>query len=113
MDDQPVWMTTRGGGRILSVPYPQELNDIPAIIGRRQEAGTFCDMVTDGFEEMLAQSERQPLVFAVALHPYLFGQPHRLRRLRTTLAAIAHRPGTWWTTPGAVASAFASGGEGG
>ena len=106
MDDQPVWMATRGGGRILSVPYPQELNDIPAIVARKGEAAAFCDMVMDGFGEMLVQSERQPLVFAVALHPYLFGQPHRLRRLRTALQAMAHRPGTWWTTPGAIAAAF-------
>ena len=112
MDDQPVWMATRGGGRILSVPYPQELNDIPAIIARQGEAAAFCDRVVDGFDEMLDQSARQPLVFAVALHPYLFGQPHRLRRLRTALKAIAHRPGTWWTTPGAIAAAYA-GVEGG
>src|SRR5580658_6033989 len=32
MDDQPVFLRVRGGGRLLAVPYPQELNDIPAII---------------------------------------------------------------------------------
>jgi hypothetical protein len=32
-DDQPVWMKTRAG-RILSLPYPQELNDIPQIVAR-------------------------------------------------------------------------------
>ena len=32
-DDQPVWMKTRRG-HILSVPYPQELNDIPQIVAR-------------------------------------------------------------------------------
>ena len=30
MDDQPIFLRTRGGGRLLAVPYPQELNDIPA-----------------------------------------------------------------------------------
>ena len=34
-DDQPVWMKTRGG-RILSLPYPQELNDIPQIVARKR-----------------------------------------------------------------------------
>jgi allantoinase len=34
MDDQPVWMRTKHGP-ILSVPYPQEINDIPAIVGRK------------------------------------------------------------------------------
>ena len=41
-DDQPIWLETRAG-RILSVPYPQELNDIPQIVGRRQEAAGFGD----------------------------------------------------------------------
>ena len=30
MDDQPVWFSMPRRRRILAVPYPQELNDIPA-----------------------------------------------------------------------------------
>ena len=37
-DDQPLWLATRAG-RILAVPYPQELNDSTAIIGRRVGRG--------------------------------------------------------------------------
>ena len=81
MDDQPVWMRTRRG-RILSVPYPQELNDIPMIVGRKSGGDAFADMIVDTFDEMLEQSARQPLVMGIALHPYLVGQPHRLRHLR-------------------------------
>ena len=40
-DDQPVWLATRGG-RILAVPYPQELNDSSAIVGRRVSASDFA-----------------------------------------------------------------------
>jgi len=29
MDDQPIWFRCRGGKRIMAVPYPQEVNDIP------------------------------------------------------------------------------------
>ncbi len=67
-------------------------------------------MVVDGFEEMLVQSERQPLVFAVALHPCLFGQPHRLRRLRTALQPIAPPPASGGPPPPpprAIATAYA------
>ena len=42
MDDQPVWMATRGGGRLLAVPYPQEANDIPAIVARKDGAEQFA-----------------------------------------------------------------------
>ena len=42
-------------------------------------------MIIDNFEEMLTQSERQPLVMGIALHAYLMGQPYRLRHLRRGL----------------------------
>ena len=72
MDDQPVWLKTRTG-RILSVPYPQELNDIPSIVGRKDTAADFADMIVDQFDEMLELSAVRPLVMGVALHAYLVG----------------------------------------
>ncbi|MDQ0513078.1 polysaccharide deacetylase family protein [Ancylobacter amanitiformis] len=96
MDDQPVWMRTRGGGRILSVPYPQELNDIPAIMARQMEAPAFADMIIDHFEEMLPDARQAPLVMGLALHPYIVGQPHRMRHLRRALAHIADQADRIW-----------------
>lgn len=102
MDDQPVWMCTRRG-RILSIPYPQEVNDIPSIVARKDGAAQFADMIIDNFDEMLEQSEKQPLVMGIALHPYLVGQPYRLRHLRRALAHIAaHREQIWLTRAGDI-----------
>jgi peptidoglycan/xylan/chitin deacetylase (PgdA/CDA1 family) len=102
MDDQPVWMRTRAG-RILSVPYPQEVNDIPAIVARKDTAQTFAEMIIDSFDEMLAQSERQPLVMGIALHPYIVGQPFRLRTLRAALNHVAaFRDHVWLTRAGEI-----------
>ena len=104
MDDQPVWMRTRGG-RILAVPYPQELNDIPMIVGRKIGGDAFADMIVDQFDEMLAQSRDAPLVMGIALHPYLVGQPYRLRHLRRALQHIAaQRDAIFVTTAGAIAA---------
>jgi peptidoglycan/xylan/chitin deacetylase (PgdA/CDA1 family) len=103
MDDQPVWMKTRTG-RILSVPYPQELNDIPAIVARKMNAPDFAQMIVDNFDEMLDQAAVMPLVMGIALHPYIVGQPYRLRHLRRALAHIAqHAQDVWLTTPGEIA----------
>jgi peptidoglycan/xylan/chitin deacetylase (PgdA/CDA1 family) len=98
MDDQPVWMRTRAG-RLLAIPYPQEVNDIPAIVARKDGADAFADMIVDNFREMLEQSADQPLVMGVALHPYLVGQPYRLRRLRAALVEIADERERVWITP--------------
>ena len=59
MDDQPVWFSCRGGRRILAVPYPQELNDIPAIVARKETGANFADMIVDQFDEMIELSEKR------------------------------------------------------
>jgi len=108
-DDQPIWFATRGGRRILSLPYPQELNDIPAIVARKDSANQFADMIIDQFDEMLEQSKAMPLVMGIALHPYIVGQPYRLRQLRRALAHIvARRDDVWITTAGAIAAHVAA-----
>ncbi len=104
-DDQPVPMRTRSGARLTAIPYPQEINDIPMLIGRQMEMEPFSRMIVDQFDEMLRQSAEQPLVMGIALHPYLVGQPHRLVHLRKALTHIVKHRDTgnvWITTPGAI-----------
>ena len=107
MDDQPFEVKTEHGP-LISIPYTVELNDIPMIVGRKMDAAPVADMIVDNFEEMLAQSEEQPLVMGIALHPYLFGQPYRLMHLRRALAKIKSLSDerVWWTTSGAIADHF-------
>jgi allantoinase len=104
-DDQPMRMRTRDGKGLWAVPYPQELNDIPMIVVRQMDAKDFAQMVIDNTDEMLEQSRTQPLVQGIALHPYLMGQPYRLRHLRRALqhlCAARDRGEIWFTTPGAI-----------
>lgn len=103
-DDQPVWMTTRKG-RILSVPYPQELNDIPQIVGRKREGDEFARMIEDSFDVMLDECVARPLVMGIALHPYLVGWPHRFKPLASALKSIAAKADqrVWFTTAGGIA----------
>jgi allantoinase len=104
-DDQPIWMRTRGDKRILAVPYPQELNDIPAIVARKIEAAAFADMIVAQFDEMVRLAGATPLVMGIALHPYIVGQPFRLAPLRRALRHIQASPAPiWWTTSGAIAA---------
>ncbi|MBT8409401.1 MAG: polysaccharide deacetylase family protein [Alphaproteobacteria bacterium] len=106
-DDQPFWMRTRAGP-ILSVPYSIEVNDSPALVFRHHTGREFEAMMIDQFDEMLHLSAKYPLVFSVVLHPFVIGQPYRLRALRRALAhVLAHRDDIWLATPGQVADAVA------
>jgi allantoinase len=102
-DDQPIWMRTRSGP-ILAVPYSIEVNDSPALVFRQHSAREFEAMILDHFDEMLLQSQKWPLVCSIVLHPFIIGQPFRLRALRRALAHILeHRAEIWLTTPGQMA----------
>lgn len=106
-DDQPFWMRTRSGP-LLSVPYSIELNDSPAMVFRQQGSIDFEIMMIDQLDEMLLQSRKWPLVYTIVLHPFVIGQPFRLRAFRRALTHIASRRDELWiTTPGEVAAHYA------
>jgi hypothetical protein len=56
------------GGRILSVPYPQELNDSAAIIGRHVDAHDFAALIIGQFDEVLEQSRDGTPLPHIAAH---------------------------------------------
>jgi len=105
VDDQPIWMKTRSGP-LLSVPYPMELNDAGTLALRDHTGRQFADMIVDQFDEMLEQSEKQPIVFALSLHGFIVGQPFRLRPLRQAIKHCAQhklKDKIWFTRAGEIA----------
>jgi peptidoglycan/xylan/chitin deacetylase (PgdA/CDA1 family) len=107
MDDQPVWLKTRGRP-ILSIPYSQEINDSSTIVGRRSSARDFSGMIIDQFDEMRETSGDEPLVMSVILHSFISGQPFRLRALRRAVEHILKHAATLWITrPGMIAQHYA------
>ena len=108
MDDQPVWMKARSGP-LLSVPYPHEVNDVPMVVLHHGTSTAFADMAVDQFDEMLAQSHRQPLALGITIHSFIVGQPFRLRQFRRVLEHISRRADSiWFTTAGQIAEHYAA-----
>ena len=108
MDDQPVWLQTRSG-RLLSVPYPQELNDANAVVLRRHTGREFATMIVDQCDELLEHGGSQPVVMGVALHAHVSGQPFRLRPLRQALRHVqAQGAAVWIADTDRIATAWQS-----
>ncbi|UPY38747.1 polysaccharide deacetylase family protein [Sediminicoccus sp. KRV36] len=96
-DDQPTPLRVRGGQTLISVPYTMDLND--AVLYRYDTEGAeFARMIRDHFETVWREGEVQPRVMCVALHPYIMGQPHRIRHLERALGDILSRDGVWLTS---------------
>ena len=108
MDDQPTWLRTRGGP-LLSMPYPHEVNDVPMIVFHHGSSQAFADMTIDTIDELLEQSEQQPLVCGITVHTFIVGQPFRLRRFRAALEQLASlEERIWLATPGEIAAHYAT-----
>jgi len=82
---------------------------VPMIVARQMDGRDFADMIVDNFDEMLEQAKEQPLVMGIALHPYIVGQPYRLRHLRRALQHISKEKQVWLTTPGRICDFVAAG----
>jgi allantoinase len=103
-DDQPFWMRTRAGP-ILSIPYPLELNDSPSLVFRQHTARDFEEMIVDQFQELMRRSAKYPLIFSIAVHPFIIGQPFRMEGLRRALDhVLKQRQSLWITVPGEIAN---------
>jgi len=106
MDDQPTWMRTQNGP-LLSVPYPHEVNDVPAIALHDASASAFAEMTADTVAEMLDQSAHESLACGIVIHSFIVGHPYRLRRFRAALEQIVvDRDRIWFTTPGEIAEHY-------
>ena len=101
-DEQPFWMGTETE-EILALPYPIELNDQPAIIGRRVSAEEYANMVMDQFDVLLELKNSQPIVFPISLHSFIMGQPFRQKHIKLALQHICkRRDEIWVTTPNEI-----------
>ena len=105
-DEQPFWLKT-DGINILTLPYPIELNDQPAIVGRRVSSEEYANMIVDQFDVLMDLKEPQPVVFPLSLHSFIVGQPFRLKHLKRALKHICDRQDEIWiTTPNDVSKFY-------
>ena len=55
LDDQPVWLKTRGKP-IVNVPYTQECNDVAMMLIQHHKAREYYDRAIDQFEQIYADA---------------------------------------------------------
>jgi peptidoglycan/xylan/chitin deacetylase (PgdA/CDA1 family) len=90
LDDQPVWLKTRGRP-IVSIPYTQECNDVAMMLIQHHKASEFCDRAIDQFEQIYADAEDSARIMAISVHPYIMGAPHRTKYFRRIFETIRKR----------------------
>jgi allantoinase len=101
-DDQPYALNVPG---MLSVPYTVELNDL-GLFAKGTTGPEFLQIVKDQYEQLHADSEQSGRVMALALHPFVTGQPFRAKYLDQALEFLAAQPDIWLTTSDEIADHY-------
>ncbi|WP_406054785.1 polysaccharide deacetylase family protein [Kribbella sp. NBC_00889] len=101
-DDQPYRLNVPG---MLSVPYTLGLNDLGLFL-RGTSGPEFLQMVKDQYDVLRADSEHTGRVMALALHPFVIGQPFLAKYLDLALEYIASQSDVWLTTSDEIAAHY-------
>jgi allantoinase len=97
LDDQPVWLKTRGKP-IVNLPYTQECNDVAMMLIQHHKASEYSDRALDQFEQIYADSADSARVMAISIHPYIMGAPHRVKYFRKVIEHIRKKQDVlFWT----------------
>jgi len=96
-DEQPYPMQVKRG-QMFSMPYSQELNDIPALLGLHQSPERFGQMICDQFDVLYEDGAKTGRVMSICLHPFIIGHPHRSKYFAKALAHITSRQEVWLAT---------------
>jgi peptidoglycan/xylan/chitin deacetylase (PgdA/CDA1 family) len=81
-DDEPTEIRT-AHGPLVTLPYSVELNDIPMMLVQHHESAYFTQRCIDTFERLYREGAERAKIMAIAIHPYISGQPHRMKYLET------------------------------
>ena len=76
-DDQPYPMKVKSG-RLVSVPYTLELNDIPIHLVQHHRSPELFERAKDQFDTLYQEGAESARVMAISTHPYITGVPHRI-----------------------------------
>jgi allantoinase len=95
-DDQPSPIQVRSG-RLLSLPYSMDVNE-GWNLRFNIEAEEFILSAKDQFDRLYQEGGEIPRVMSLALHPYVFGQPHRIAHLERLLEHMLGHSGVWQAT---------------
>ena len=104
-DDQPVPIKVKSG-KLISVPYSIELNDSSLLRDNHYEGDYFARICKAQFDQLYKEGAESGRVMCIALHPFLIGQPHRIKYLDEILSHIMSHDGVWQTTADEIAEYY-------
>ncbi len=95
-DERPAPLMVRGGQRFVAMPYSYVLND-GLLFRRTHEVDGYINRAMRAFDRLDREGADGGRVMCLPIHPFLVGQPHRIRHLKRLFAYLRDR-GAWIAT---------------
>jgi len=104
-DDQP-YLFEIGDPPLVSLPYSVQTNDVPAYFDMKVSVPEFEAMLRRQFDTLYREGAASGRVMAIAVHPFVTGQPHRIGALDAALEYICSHAGVWRATGSEIVEHF-------
>jgi len=105
-DDMPYPIRT-ANGQIHAMPHAYEIDDQTILLQNHHPEESFVQQVGDQFRVLYEEAAEQGgRIMAVTIHPWMSGQPHRIKMLERALAQIVERDGVWSATGAEILAAW-------
>lgn len=104
-DEQPYALPTAHGD-LVNVPISIELDDVFAHRQRGVSIGTWRDSILATMRELEAPTAIGTRLIVLNVHPYVIGQPFRIRYLEEVLDALSRNPKIWIATLGEIVETY-------
>ena len=75
------------------MPYSMETGDLPMMVVHHHQSDVWLRRLKDQFDRLWQEGAERPRIMAMAIHPYISGQPHRIKYLEEIYAYINGHPG--------------------
>ncbi len=107
-DDQPYEMLV-GAPPLISLPYHVDLDDVRLLWLRQVLTPRYPELVRDAFDTLYVEGRKGGRMLGLGVHPWVFGQAHRIRYLDQALAYISGHDEVWKATGSEICRAFVAG----
>lgn len=106
-DDMPYRFHT-DNGPLWAMPLSTELEDRFVLLDNLHSAAAWAEQAIDACNLLLEESRTEGgRILALGIHPWVLGQPHRIRYLEQVLEYVMALPQVWSASAGEIADRFA------
>jgi len=105
-DDMPYSFKTKHG-ELIAMPLSNELEDKFILMNNLHSEQSYVEQVCDACDFLLEEANTQGgRILALNIHPWMLGQPHRIRKLEAALDYITSQSEVFSTTGQQIAITF-------